>query len=156
MWLPCLPLCLPLIKRYLCAPVIKRTRDVNFLPTAGPANDGGSSLGTSFYQVIQIRSEFFFSRSLKHISLMSSVLTWSCGVKGQSENSTLDSGPWVLKMFGSSVLSTILLLGSWSLWPLLSERWAFAPWRSPATRSLVLPIVPYIETKERFQGQIDR
>ena len=47
-------------------------------------------------------------------------------------------------MLGSSVLSTILLLGSWSLWlPLLSERWALAPCRSPATLSLVLPIMPH-------------
>lgn len=134
---------LPLIERYLCAPIIKRTGDVNLLPTTGPADDGGSCLRASFYQVVQVRSELFFSRSLEHISPISGGIPWqwSCVVKGQNKSSTLDSGPWVLKMFGSSVLSTILLLGSWSLWPPLSERWALAPWRSPATRSLVLPIV---------------
>ncbi len=50
---------------------------------------------------------------------------------------TLYSGPCVLKILGSSVLS-IILLGSRSLCPALSERWGLGP----DTRSLVFPMMP--------------
>lgn len=55
---------------------------------------------------------------------------------------TLDSGPCVLKMLGSSVLS-IILPGSRSLWPPLSDRCVFAPCRSADIRSLVFPMMLY-------------
>lgn len=66
---------------------------------------------------------------------------------------TLDSGPCVLKMLGSSVLS-IILPGSRSLWPPLSDRCAFGPCRSADTRSLVFPMMLY--NQPSLQKQINQ
>lgn len=56
---------IPFIQRYLCAPVIKRSRYVDLLPRSSPTNDCGSSLRTSLYQIVQIWGEFLLSRNLE-------------------------------------------------------------------------------------------